>query len=227
MTTFVFTADTQATERLAKVIGQIPEALTGRVIVTSLNAVAERTYDLSRRRITEGVNLTDDYLRRRMVVRPATVSKPEAVIEASGAKSLMTQLSHYDAQQAVQPVTWNNARILGMGKKFGKWPGWTERIGRPSLGIQPNDKAAGRSAEVNRGTRRLQRSAFALPGRKDSEGNYLIFRRNNGKITSLLGPSVYQLFRYQIPLIENEIMADLEQELLDNAQTELQKALDG
>jgi len=151
-----------------------------------------------------------------------------ASIVSPGGKGFQTQLSHYDATQEVKPVTWSNATILGMGKKFGRWPGWTQRIGRPSIGIQPDQKNAGRGAEVNRGSRKSLRSAFALPGRKDSEGNYLVFRRDaNGKVNSLLGPSVYQLFRYQIPLIEDEVAADLEQELLDNAKIEIEKALNG
>lgn len=228
MTSFIFTANTREVERLAVTIGQLPNVVAGRVIVTALNSVVERTYDLSRRRISAGINLTDDYLRRRMVVEYATPRKAEASIISPGGKGYQTQLSHYDATQEVKPVTWSNATILGMGKKFGRWPGWTQRIGRPSIGIQPDQKNAGRGAEVSRGSRKSLRSAFALPGRKDSEGNYLVFRRDsNGKVNSLLGPSVYQLFRYQIPLIEDEVAADLEQELLDNARIEIEKALNG
>lgn len=228
MTSFIYTANTREVERLAVTLGQLPAILAGRVIVTSLNSVAERTYDLSRRRITAGINLTDDYLRRRMEVTPATTTKPEASITSPGGKGAQTQLSHYNATQEVQPVNWTNAKILGMRKQFGPWPGWTQRIGRPSIGIQPDKKNAGRGAEVNRGSRKSLRSAFALPGKKDTEGNYLIFSRDKyGRINSLLGPSVYQLFRYQIPLIEDEVAADLEQELLDNVQVEIQKALNG
>lgn len=186
--------------------------LTGRQIglagIDALNETIDRTFDLARSRMIAGINLSDDYLRRKMTVAHATPEKPQASITAVGTQ---TPLSQFGATQLVRPVNWSNERILGMGIRFGKWPGWTQRKGAPSVGIQVNQKGAGRSVEVSRGSRKPISYAFSIPGKTDNDGNLLMFTRDQvtGKLDTRLGPGVYQLFGYQLKLLEPDIDDDL------------------
>lgn len=70
-------------ERLAQASGEE----IGQASVTALNDVLDRTYDLARDRMIAGINLDDQYLRRRMSVSRATPAKPVASITASGARN--------------------------------------------------------------------------------------------------------------------------------------------
>lgn len=226
MATTHITLDVTKVSDLSKSIGQITGEALGVASVTAINDVLDRSYDLARTRMTAGINLTDDYVRRNMRVEPATTRSPSGSIVAVGGPAGTTTLSHYMPQQLVQQVNWSNARIAALGVPFGPWPGWTKRVGSSALGIQPNLKAKGVSVEVGRGRRRPIGPAFSIPGKKDSEGNYLVFRRTAaGKIEALLGPSVYQLFSYQIPLISNEVTDDLATTLAEYAEAQLDKAL--
>lgn len=197
----------------------------GEVVVNTLNDAADSAYDLGRKRILRGINLTDDYVKRKMRVEHATSGKLEAAIVAPGSRGFLTGLSHYGSMQEVQPVTWSNARIQAMGHAFGQWPGWTQRIGDQGRGIAPDSKAAGRSLEVVKGRRKNIKSAFTM-NKRDSDGNQIVFRRTAaGTVSALYGPSVYQLFRTAIPQIEDPVADDLQRKLYDAAERMLQNGL--
>lgn len=194
---------------LADHVGKLTGSALGEAGVDALNETIDATYDLARKGMIAGINLTDPYLRRKTSVKYATSEKPQASITAIGET---TTLSQYGVSQLVRPVNWSNERIQSMGVKFGQWPGWTKRRGAPGIGIPVNQKAVGRSAEVTRGTTSLFAHGFAIPGKTDGDGHQLIFSRNpeTGKLRVLLGPAVYQLFGYQIKLLEPQISDDLE-----------------
>lgn len=219
--------DASKIEGLGAKFGQMAGESLGQAVVTSLNTVVDRTYDLARERMLDRVNLSDEYLRRRMVVHHATQKKAEAAIVASGDRTSMTTLSHYNVAQTTKPVNWSNARITAAGHKFSKWPGWTERRGAPSIGIPVDQKAAGRSVSVLKGDRKNIYGAFAIGGKRDSEGNLIVFRRKKGTsgIESLYGPAVYQLFKTQIPNIEDEVEDDLSDTLADAVEEHMRKEL--
>lgn len=200
------------------------EAL-GKVIVESLNSTINDAYDLARNSMTAGINLTDDYLRRKMPITLATAAKPQATIVAEGTT---TTLSHFDKQQHITDVNWSNAQIKAMGKKFGPWPGWTKRRGNAKLGIPENRKSAGQSVAVSRGARSQFDHAFSIPGKSDNSGNLLMFtRRPGGSGTrALLGPAVYQLFKYQLNgTLLDETEEALAKTLADQVEAAMQKAL--
>ena len=92
------------------------------------------------------------------------------------------------------------------------------------MGIPAGQKQGGVSVAVRRGSRKIVREGakdvFVIPSKRDSEGNPLIFQRlpgktSNGKsrLKALLGPSVYQLFRYQIT--NNNLTTDVEADLTE------------
>lgn len=201
-----------------------PEEL-GAHLVDAINETIDETYDIARARMLAGINLTDDYIQRKMHVEHATASKTEATITAFG--NMTTSLSHYGAMQETHAVNWSNDRIQSMGKQFGKWPGWTRRTGSAELGIAENRKAAGKTVEVTKGSRKRLGSQFSIPGKVDGDGNLLIFRRRKGsdKLEALMGPSVYQLFRVAAGAIEGDVAENLVASVVALAEKQMKKAI--
>lgn len=201
---------------LSSLAGQL-EKLTpekfGEAIVEAVNDTVDRAYDLGRQRMLGGINLTDEYLKRKMLVERATEQRPVAKITAFGGNDFLTNLSHYGAMQEKQDVVGNgsNRRLKG----------------NAAFGIPVGQKAAGRSVEVVKGQRKNIKSAFGIPGRNDGSGTPIVFRRIEGTRTveALLGPSVYQLFRIAAKGIEGSVGDDLEQAVIDAAERRLQEAL--
>lgn len=213
---------TQLGDRLA----DLTPAELGRFVVDAINETTDNAYDLGRKRMLRGINLTDDYVQRKMKVDHATAKKPTATITAFGGRGFLTGLSHYGAMQETKAVNWTNARILERQKRFGPWPGWTKRTGSAALGIAVDTKAAGRSVEVVKGRRKKIGPAFSIPGKKDADGNLVVFRRDSsGKTQALSGPSVYQLFRVAAGDIQGEVTDNLEQAVIDVAERRLREEL--
>lgn len=208
-----------------KLAGLTPEQL-GALTVAALNEATDNVYELARQRIRASVNLSDEYIKRKMTVTHASANKLTATITASGARPDITSLSHYGAMQETNPVNWSNQRIQAAGHKFGKWPGWTERTGSAPLGIAVNQKAAGKSVEVKPGARKSMTPMFSIPGKTDKDGNLLIWKRNAAnKLQVLAGPSVYQLFRAAAIVIEPEAEKQLMTNLSEMADKALRNAL--
>lgn len=224
---FRVTIDTSQLDALGARLAELTPAALAATLVEGINDTADRAYELGRSRMLVGINLTDEYVQRKMRVEHATEGNPVATIVASGARKDMTSLSHYGAMQETKAVNWSNDRIAAAGHQFGAWPGWTRRTGAPEVGIAANRKADGKTVEVTRGKRKRLGSQFSIPGKKDNDGNLLIFRRTEaGKLQSLTGPSVYQLFRVAAGLIEDEVGDDLQSTIAEAAERALKKALE-
>lgn len=205
---------------------QLSPAQLGAHLVDAINETADSAYVMARTRMLTSINLTDDYVQRKMRVEHATESAPVASIIASGAPGDMTSLSHYGAMQLTKADNWSNARITAAGHKFAPWRGWTRRTGNAALGIAVDTKAAGKTVEVTRGKRMKLGSQFSIPGKKDNDGDLIIFRRlPSGKLQALNGPSVYQLFRVAAAVIEDDVYASLEDAVAAAAEREIDKAL--
>ncbi len=198
-------------ERLAQVSGEE----IGRASVTALNEVVDRTYELARDKMIAGINLTDDYLRRRMTLQHATPGKPVASITASGARNATTVLGRYDAKPVIVA---NNKGRSGKGNK--------------ALGIPPGQKQAGVTVEVTRGnvSDGFVPRGFLLPLNRGTEaggnGMGVFARTKDGKLRHRYGPSVYQLFAYQVERIVNDVTDDLEDTLAEQVDLALQKAIE-
>lgn len=198
-------------ERLAQASGEE----IGRASVTALNEVVDRTYELARDKMIAGINLTDDYLRRRMTLQHATPGKPVASITASGARNATTVLGRYDAKPV---IVVNNKGRPGKGNK--------------ALGIPPGQKQAGVTVEVTRGkiSDGFVPRGFLLPLNRGTEtggnGMGVFARSRDGKLRHRYGPSVYQLFAYQVERIVNDVTDDLEDTLAEQVDLALQKAIE-
>lgn len=212
------TADTRALATLASRLEGLAGDTLEAVATVVVNEVGERTYDLARVRMLAGLSLTDVYLRNRMGFVPAQRGqRPRAVVLARGD---LTTLGHY-----APAVTTQAAKQPKRSK------------GNSALGIAAGQKLAGVSVAVRRGQRKTVRAdqgdTFLMPGRRDSEGNPLIFRRLAGstrsgrdKLKALLGPSVYQLFKYQVDHFQEEVENDLAETLMERAEAAFLDALE-
>lgn len=198
-------------ERLAQASGEE----ISRASVTALNEVANRTYDLARDKMIAGINLTDEYLRRRMTLQHATPGRPVASITASGARNATTVLGRYDAKPVIVA---NNKGRPGKGNK--------------ALGIPSGQKQAGVTVEVTRGrpSEGFVPRGFLLPLNRgtDAGGNgFGVFARTkDGQLRHRYGPSVYQLFAYQVERIIGDVTDDLEDTLAEQVDLALQKAIE-
>jgi hypothetical protein len=223
---FFIKIDPSQVKGLAGKLATLTPEQIGAATVVALNDATDNVYELARQRMTAGINLTDAYVKRKMRVTHASANKLTATITASGAKPDITSLSHYGAMQRIQDVNWSNRRIESLGHKFAKWPGWTRRTGSAKLDIPVDHKAAGRSVEVTRGRRKVMTPMFAIPDKKDKDGNLLIWRRNAAnKLEVLAGPSVYQLFRAAAVVIAPEAENRLQSSLSAMAEKALRNAL--
>lgn len=196
-------------ERLAKATGEE----IGRASVTALNDVVDRTYELSRDRMIAGINLSDDYLRRRMRVEHATKGKPVASITASGARNDLSVLGRFDVRPVLVPTKREPKGVQGPRK----------------LPIPFGKKQNGVLVEVRRNDLGDIPGGFLLPLNKGTEagGNGLgVFARSrDGTLKHRYGPSVYQLFAYQVERIVNDVTDDLEDTLAAQVELAMQKAL--
>lgn len=212
--------DVSKVEGLADTLGKLTPEHIGEITVDAINSVADSSYALSRKTMLRGIKLTDEYLQKRMELVYATAKSPTATILARGGRSDLTSVSRYGAMQLYGGV--NNPN---------------RSKGTPSRNIPARNKSIGVSIEVNAGSRKHFKSSkvFLAPtGGEwiDSSGNPLVFRRLGGKtktgkdkLQALTGPSVYQLFRTTIPMVDGEIQDDLEARVLQVATSAFEKEL--
>lgn len=205
-TAFGIKFDVSPVEALADKLASLTPEVIGVLMVDTINGIADSTYELARKTMLGGINLTDSYVQRKMQVIHATPAKPEASIVALGDNANLTGLSHYGAMQLKQ----------GGGFR-----------GDPARGIQRGERQAGVSVEVITGKREKFQFGFFLPGKNDSEGNPLVFARkkDSGKIVSRRGPAVYMLFRVAAGEIEDQVYGDLSTAVINEAERQLQKEL--
>lgn len=195
----VVNVSVDAIDLLADSLGQLDARSFAQAAALALNDTTAPTYDAARDRISEGINLTDAYLRRRMEVEPATDRKTSATILAKGDYEHLTRLATYDAQMVIVPRT-SRAKNRNTG----------------ALGIPQGQKQSGVRVTVRRGGEKTMDSAFLLKLRQGTRqgDKYGVFIREGERLRHLYGPSVYQLFRYQAPRIAEDAAALLETNLL-------------
>lgn len=196
---------------MAGAVGRIDAQVFGAAAQAALNETVDRTYQLAADRMTAGINLSDDYLRRRMTTQHASGASLEASITAPGDRAGLTRLASYDAAMVIVPRK-------------------TTRASR-SRGALPlnGGRQAGVSVTVTRGAPKTGASLFMLPLRAGTElgDKFGVFVRDKGskKLKHLYGPSVYQLLNYQAPRIADEVSDDLQHTVLNRLGDEIDRIL--
>ena len=194
---------------LAGDLGRVDAQTFGTAAQAALNETIDRTYQLASDRMTAGINLSDDYLRRRMTTEHASGKTLEASITASGDRAAQTRLATYDAQMVIVPRK-------------------TTRASR-SRGVQPMNggRQAGVTVTVSRGAPKTGASLFMLPLRAGAVlgDKFGVFVREKRRIKHLYGPAVYQLLAHQAPRITDEVADDLQRTLLDRVGDEVDRIL--
>lgn len=206
--------DMAQVEALTGKIGKLEPAELGSNLVAAINEVADRAYDFARKRITDSVNLTDDYVRRKMVVQAATAQRPEARITASGAREDMTVLGRYDAQMILAPrETTTRARPTTGGLRLPS--------GMRQDGVEVKVRKTGGTSEIEYGFLQPLRA-----GKTDGGNGLGVFARSkSGVKRHRYGPAVYQLFRTQMPNITDDVGEDLQRTVGDAAEANLREIL--
>lgn len=96
------------------------------------------------------------------------------------------------------------------------------------------ERGRGVQVTVHRGSAKpvKAKNVFVMPGKTDSEGNPMIFRRlagttstGKGRLQRVLGPSPYQLFSAQFETLVPELEDMLGEQLLDSVEQEILKAI--
>lgn len=194
---------------LAGDLGRVDAQTFGTAAQAALNETIDRTYQLASDRMTAGINLSDDYLRRRMTTEHASGKTLEASITASGDRAAQTRLATYDAQMVI------------VSRK-------TTRASR-SRGVLPlnGGRQAGVTVTVSRGAPKTGASLFMLPLRAGAVlgDKFGVFVREKRRIKHLYGPAVYQLLAHQAPRITDEVADDLQRTLLDRVGDEVDRIL--
>jgi len=208
--TFSIKVDTSQLDALVDGLGEVtPEAL-GQRLVEVTNEQIESAYDLSRKRMLSGINLTDAYLQERFEVNKATVNRPTGEIVAKArAGSDYTLLSRYGLR-----VEHTGVQDPSRSKGYAK------------LGIPKGQKQVAPSVEVVRGARKQLKSRKAFVFVSKTGTPLIVKRQPNGKLgDALVGPSVYQLFRVAATALGEQIGDDYQAAITDAAEAELKKVL--
>ena len=194
---------------LAGDLGRVDAQTFGTAAQAALNETIDRTYQLASDRMTAGINLSDDYQRRRMTTEHASGKTLEASITASGDRAAQTRLATYDAQMVIVPRK-------------------TTRASR-SRGVLPlnGGRQAGVTVTVSRGAPKTGASLFMLPLRAGAVlgDKFGVFVREKRRIKHLYGPAVYQLLAHRAPRITDEVADDLQRTLLDRVGDEVDRIL--
>lgn len=205
--TYALTFSGDRADAVAKKLQGLTGKAIAQTIVGAINEVGDRTYELSRDRITVGINLTDEYLRRRFTVKPATEARPKFTITAHGSRDDLTPLSRYGVQMQLVPKKLPRSR------------------GRGLLPIPAGQKQRAVTVEVTRGQPATLLYGFMLPLR-GGNGLGVFTRSRDGTRRHRYGPSVYQLFRYQADRIEDDVLDDMDQTLTAAAEKAMKDALE-
>lgn len=195
-------------------LGEIDAQSLSAETVEALNAVTENIYDVGRSRMIRNINLTDEYLKRKMELKTATPADPKASITAVGRP---TVLGRFDSKPVVADAVSPRHKLKG----------------NAALGIPVGKKQAGVSLRVKRSEVNVDfvPRGFLLPlraGNVDGGNGFGVFARGRGyraKAKHRTGPSPYQLFKVQIPKLIDEAGDAFEIEVVDRVNQLIDKAL--
>lgn len=216
--------DATRLDDVVRSLGQLDPDSIIRLSVKSVNKVAGDVHQRAIDKVVDDINVPLQRVQQDLKLTLAAEGQKLPTAKVASPMRNLT-LGRFDAGQHSKPVTWSNARIEGMGKKFSKWPGWTRRTGDASRGIAPDYKASGIDVTVKRGQTKDMKSAFLLPLRNGGGRMGVFIWAGGAKPKHLYGPAVYQLYRNYINDNEEQIQEELTDEFLVNLDVQLNKVI--
>lgn len=187
----------------------------GEAAVRAVNMVATRAYDKTLEGMISGINLNNEYVRSKTdLVLATSPNDATAVLLASGDAAQPSTLTTYGAAVVARP-----AKNLKRAK------------GNASIGVARGERAAGFTASVARG--KTDFFSHSQSGNtyffiiRAPNGSLLTVRRQKdargqGALKALYGPSVIQLFKFQVKANIVAIAEDLTTTFLAEVQRELE-----
>lgn len=186
----------------------------GEAAVRAVNSVASRAYNNTVDAMVAGINLSDEYVR----------SKTQLTLATNPQDATATLLANVDAARPSTLTTYG-AVVVGKATKHPQ-----RAKGNASIGVPRGYRAAGFDASVRRGTTNFfshsqSGNTYFFIIRAPS-GKLLTVRRQKdargkGSLDAMYGPSVIQLFSFQIKTHFDAITNDLQTTLLAEVQTQL------
>ena len=222
--------DVQEVLKTSDRLKNVDRALIGPTAVKSVNAVTERTFDLARTRMLSGINLNnsdfDSGMKKELASDP---NKPEAKIIGLRKSVKPTTLQRYLRGMLTANNRWSNTFVasqIAAGVRNPIPPGrarlpWKMRVGDKRRGIAAGQKAAGITVEVKRGNTiqagkwfLLHTKNGMLPAKVINKGIKRWGRsESGGAIKVMRAPSIWQLFKAQIPGMREVVLMDLSKTL--------------
>jgi|GEM_PF-2189855 len=172
-------------------------------VVDVINRTAKNVQQGARDRMIEGMNLNAPYVDSKFLMVEASKSRWQATIIARGGRDDMTRLVHYGAHVKTEPMKAQKHRGSGIMLRV--------------LGIPQGRKQVATHVQVRRGAPKTREYMFMLPLKQGTkQGNKAgVFTRKGKKITHRYGPSVYQLFSFQLNNTETMAFDELQAALYE------------
>lgn len=212
-------------------LSRIERSLIGATAVKSINKVLPRTYELAERKMLSGIKLDREDFTSQMRVEKATdVLKPEGTIVGDRRTKRPLTMRRFVVGSLLQNVRWSQGFVMSMVAKRmtnpiapGTTPlKWTVRQGDRSRGVPRGKKIRGIEIEVMKG-----RPKKLIAG--DGKDGWILMPTKNGllparaidpsfkgrgrKLKVIKGPSIWQLFKAQIPGMRGSVLEDLRKTL--------------
>lgn len=226
-----------ASSRLAR----IESSLIGTTAIKSINKVADRTFGIAKMKMLSGINLSEaDFTEGMQLDKATDPLKPEATIVGKRKSMRPTTMRRYFVDLILAQNRWSNSFVaskIAAGAHNRIPPGtarlpWKMRVGDKRRGIPAGQKARGVQVEVVRGRVKSAQRWFLLPTKngllparvkKNAEKRWGRKGRNNYEV--VYGPSIWQLFKAQIPGMREGVIEDLRKTLSADIRDDFLKAL--
>lgn len=222
-------------------IKRVESALVGTTAVSTINKVLPRTYDSAAKKMLSGINLPRSDLDDQMSIEKASNPlKPQGAIVARRKTRRPNTMRRYLVGMILAQNTWSQGFVMSQVVKRARNPippgtaslPWKIRVGDKRRGIPAGQKARGIEVEVVKGRVKRAENWFLLPTkngllparvRRNAEKRW--GRKGKANYEVIYGPSVWQLFKAQIPGLREGVLADLRKTLDEDIRDEFLKAL--
>lgn len=203
-------------ESVASSLRHLGADALGNAALTAVNSVASRTYESTIAGMIAGINLSEEFVRAKTELALATDPKDAtATLLANGNSAQPATLNTYGAAVVTAPV--KNAKrargnaSIGVPKGY-RAIGFDVSVGRGKTDFFSQSKSGGTYFFI---ARMPNGQLLTVARAKDARGK--------GSLQGLYGPSVLQLFNFQITKNVDAITQDLTDTFSNEVQNEVDK----